>query len=115
MRIGAWSSSARSPTFPPSVTMTWVGLPRRLGGAFWAPRFSLRASAPRAASGTRAPNMSERMTEIAESTKIHRIARNATLIRKRVSSDTELVFLVLFQDAHRHRGVADPHLAAVAD
>jgi hypothetical protein len=74
IRIGAWSRSARSPTLLPSVTMTWVGLPRRLGGGL-APRFSLRASAPRAASGTRAPNMSERITEIAESTKIHRIAR----------------------------------------
>ena len=76
MRIGACSRSARSPTLLPSVTMTWVGLPRRLGGCFFAPRFSLRAaSAPRAASGTRAPNMSERITEIAESTKIHRMAR----------------------------------------
>src|SRR3954469_19238580 len=122
MRIGAWSRSARSPTLLPSVTMTWVGLPRRLGGAFWAPffslLFSLRASAPRAASGTRAPNMSERITEIAERTKIHRMARKAILIRKRVSSDTgsthERVFLVL-DDPHGHRGVADPDLAAVAD
>src|SRR3954469_2618964 len=123
MRIGAWSRSARSPTLLPSVTMTWVGLPRRLGGAFWAPffslLFSLRASAPRAASGTRAPNMSERITEIAESTKIHRMARNATLMRKRVSSDTgsteDRVVLVLLEDPHRHGGVADPHLAPVAD
>src|SRR3954464_6801550 len=121
IRIGAWSRSARSPALPPSVTITWVGLPRRLGGGF-APRFSLRASAPRAASGTRAPNMSERITEIAESTKIHRMARNATLIRKRVSSDTGAtratevgVFLVLLDDPHGHRGVADPHLAAIAD
>src|SRR3954451_4501783 len=118
MRIGAWSSSARSPTLLPSVTTTWVGLPRRLGGAFWALFFSLRASAPRAASGTRAPNMSERITEIAERTKIHRMARKAILIRKRVSSDTgsthERVLLVL-DDPHGHRGVADPDLAAVAD
>src|SRR3954451_15014425 len=119
MRIGAWSSSARSPTLLPSVTTTWVGLPRRLGGAFWALFFSLRASAPRAASGTRAPNMSERITEIAERTKIHRMARKAILMRKRVSSDTgsthERIFLVLLDDPHRHRGVADPDLAAVAD
>src|SRR4051794_36286264 len=119
MRIGAWSSSARSPTLLPSVTMTWVGLPRRLGGAFWAPFFSLRASAPRAASGTRAPNMSERITEIAERTKIHRMARKAILMRKRVSSDTgsthERIALVLLDDPHGHRGVADADLAAVAD
>src|SRR3954471_19375247 len=118
MRIGAWSSSARSPTLLPSVTTTCVGLPRRLGGAF-ALFFSLRASAPRAASGTRAPNMSERITEIAERTKIHRMARKAILMRKRVSSDTgsthERIFLVLLDDPHSHRGVADPHLAPVSD
>ena len=34
-----------------------------------------RGAAARAASGTRAPNMSERITEIADSTKIQRIAR----------------------------------------
>src|SRR3954452_12643668 len=128
MRTGAWSRSARSPTLLPSVTMTWVGLPRRLGGDLVAPPFfSLRASAPRAASGTRAPNMSERITEIAERTKIHRMARKATLIRKRVSSDTGStrarqalstlgeVVLVLLEDPHRHRRVADPDLAAVPD
>src|SRR4051794_21790790 len=118
IRIGAWSSSARSPTLLPSVTTTWVGLPRRLGGGL-APRFSRRASAaPRAASGTRAPNMSERITEIAESTKIHRIARNAILIRNRVSSDTgstnerqAVVLVAVLQDPHGHGGVADAHLA----
>src|SRR3954464_4334384 len=121
IRIGAWSRSARSPALPPSVTITWVGLPRRLGGGF-APRFSLRASTPRAASGTRAPNMSERITEIAESTKIHRIARNAILIRNRVSSDTgsthegePVVLVAVLEDPDRHRGVADPDLAAVAE
>jgi hypothetical protein len=34
-----------------------------------------RGSGERAVSGTRAPNMSERITEIAESTKIHSTAR----------------------------------------
>src|SRR3954451_7237122 len=120
IRMGAWSSSARSPTLLPSVTTTWVGLPRRLGGGL-APRFSLRASAPRAASGTRAPNMSERITEIAERTKIHKIARNAILIRNRVSSDIgatherePVVLVALLEDPHGHRGVPDLHLAAVA-
>src|SRR4051794_12118485 len=119
--MGAWSSSARSPTLLPSVTTTWLGLPRRLGGGL-APRFSLRASAPRAASGTRAPNMSERITEMADSTKIHKMARNAILIRKSVSSDTgatherePVVIVAVLEDPHGHRGVADPDLAAVAE
>ena len=44
-----------------------AALPRRALGA--------GPATPRAASGTRAPNMSERITEMAERTKIHRIAR----------------------------------------
>src|SRR4051812_6356788 len=111
MRTGAWSRSARSPAFAPSVTRTWVGEPRRRDGAFAGlAAFWPREAAPRAASGTRAPNMSERMTEIAESTKIHRIARKATRIRNRVSSDIH----GLLDDPDRHRGAADPHLRAVA-
>ena len=71
---GRRSRSARSPWLSPSTTSTWVGAPRRalagLGGR------GLRwAAACRAPSGIRAPNMSERITDSAESTKIHRIAR----------------------------------------
>ena len=47
----------------------------RLGGPAWRRASPRSRSAPRALGSTRAPNMSERITETAESTKIHRIAR----------------------------------------
>ena len=50
-----------------------AGALRRLLGAFAG--FGALPPVPRAASGTRAPNMSERITEIADSTKIQRMAR----------------------------------------
>ena len=74
MRMGASASSARSPALEPSVTSTWVGAPRRLAG-FFCFGSRPRGSGVRAVSGTRAPNMSERITEMAESTKIHSTAR----------------------------------------
>ena len=61
-----------APLLLPEVTTTCEGEPRRLGGAFC---FGLPPGTVRAPSGTRAPNMSERITEIADSTKIQRIAR----------------------------------------
>ena len=67
-----------SPALAPSTMATWVGAPRgrRAGLAFAWRRacFSARRS-ERGAESMRAPNMSDRTTEIAESTKIHRIAR----------------------------------------
>src|SRR5687768_16703873 len=111
MRSGASASSARVPGFSPSTTSRWVGAPRRGFLAAFALALPLRAGAGaplRAVSGTRAPNMSERITEIADSTKIHRIARNAMRIRKRVSSDIPAPGLVTSAvDADRHLGVAD--------
>src|SRR5215217_1250189 len=59
----------------------------------------------------RAPNMSERTTEMAESTKIHRIARYANRISMSVSSDT--VASSVGDEAHRHRRVADLHGGSV--
>ena len=55
---------------------TWVGSPRRCfaGLVRLRARFSERVW-PAGWRATRAPNMSERITEMHESTKIHRIAR----------------------------------------
>src|SRR5918995_1779731 len=117
MRSGASASSARVPGFSPSTTSRWVGAPRRgFLAAFAALPLRAGAGAPlRAVSGTRAPNMSERITEIADSTKIHRIARNAMRIRKRVSSDIPAPGLVTSAvDADRHLGVADADRRPVA-
>src|SRR4029079_9080240 len=94
IRIGAWARSARSPLLAPSTTSTWVGEPRRAFCLVW--RGALGAAASRAVAGIRAPNMSERTTEIADSTKIHRIAREEIFIRQRVSSDNGVLF-----DVHR--------------
>src|SRR6478735_4780616 len=112
MRRGASASSARVPGFSPSTTSRCVGAPRRgFLGAF-AAALPLRAGAGaplRAVSGTRAPNMSERITEIADSTKIQRMARNAIRMRKRVSSDIPAPGLVTPSvDADGHLGVPDP-------
>src|SRR6478609_1336438 len=117
MRSGASASSARVPGFSPSTTSRWVGAPRRgFLPAFAALPLRAGAGAPlRAVSGTRAPNMSERITEIAERTKIQRMARNAMRIRKRVSSDIPAPGLVSpAVDADRHLGVADADRRAVA-
>src|SRR5687768_12806718 len=118
MRSGASASSARVPGFSPSTTTRWVGAPRRgflLALAALPLRRSGTGAAPRAVSGTRAPNMSERITEIAESTKIQRIARNAARIRKRVSSDIPAPGLVPAPvDADGHLGVPDLDRGAVA-
>src|ERR1700710_444625 len=105
IRIGAWARSARSPLLAPSTTRTWVGEPFRAFCLVW--RGALGAAASRAAAGIRAPNMSERTTEIADSTKIHRIARYEILIRKSVSSDIGVLL-----DPHRHRGAPDADLRA---
>src|SRR6476660_1047553 len=115
MRSGASASSARVPGFSPSTTTRWVGAPRRGFLAALALRRSGTGAPPRAVSGTRAPNMSERITEIAESTKIHSTARNATRIRKRVSSDIPSSGLVApAVDADRHVGVPDADRRPVA-
>src|SRR5919107_1140712 len=119
MRSGASASSARVPGFSPSTTTRWVGAPRR-GFLAALPGFpDLRAAgagaAPRAVSGTRAPNMSERITEIADSTKIQRMAKKARRIRKRGSSDIPAPGLVAAAvDADRHLGVPDLDRRAVA-
>src|SRR5215207_3433076 len=119
MRIGASASSARSPWFSPSTTSTWVGAPRRARGGFGG-RASRLAAAARAPSGMRAPNMSDRITDSADSTKIQRIARYASLMRNSVSSDTAVLSRLvvgdrLLGDPHRDGRVADLHPAAVLD
>src|SRR3954462_11258662 len=109
IRMGASASSARSPLLAPSTTSTWVGAPLRafcLGC-----RRGFGAAASRAVCGTRAPNMSERITEIADSPKIQRIARHEALIRKRVSS----AIGPLLDHPYGQRGAADPDLRAVLD
>src|SRR6478672_6790326 len=115
MRSGASASSARVPGFSPSTTTRWVGAPRWGFLAALPLRRSGTGAPPRAISGTRAPNMSERMTEIADSTKIQRIARNAARMRKRVSSDIPASGLVASAvDPDGHLGVPDLDRGAVA-
>src|SRR3954453_20658185 len=87
---GACSREMVSPLLPPSTITTWVGTPRRGLGLFSCLVRALRSERegpPASWRATRAPNMSERITEMHESTKIHRIARYAKRIRTRVSSD----------------------------
>src|ERR1700712_601801 len=104
-----------SPLLPPSTMTTWVGTPRRGLEAFCCLDLALRSERegpPASWRGTRAPNMSERMTEMQESTKIHRIARYAKRIRTRVSSDKARSPSF---EAQGHGRVADPDRCTIGE
>src|SRR5262245_47521030 len=111
MRIGWPSRGMICPALGPSVTVRVRGAPRGcfLGLGCLAGRGCLATLG----ASTRVPKMSDRMTDTADSTKIHKTAKNPNLISVSVSSDTRSPRSLGVGVSDNHGRVSDDDRGAV--